>query len=377
MGNFLSIAAGHAQYATNFAYGLAYGFPNPLLLDATPETLKQAIRDKGKEVLQYRFKDVETYTPLEYSILNEDKESFLTLLEHGAEYKVSLATSPFQFYLDRLNSGKVPDVEMFNLILDRFPDINELDSRSGLTPLAHMLKEMIYYGNFHWKIVEELLKRGSKIDGESRNTPFGILERADFFKRRPEVPERAPIRALEDIDFLPLGYGKENKISNYFKNEFGTFERTPKEENNYLERLITYVQLERKYNTSSNSCLTLKSFKFETSHLKRRLSIILNDIIALRHPGNINYLSDLGKVLDPLGKYYKALTKEGKFTDCFEEWELKVIYRALKYHENNLYFALEETVELFKEAGLFDNPPTSSLMEKILVPNDLQEEWYS
>lgn len=340
-------------------YDFYLDFYDPIEFQANPENLQRAIRSKRQDVLYYWFKDgPKRYTPLEYAIKIQDKESLRMLLSF-----VAYSTSPnlealVFFYIDCLNEKSPPDLEILVLLLDSIPDCNVSKEDSTLTMLEYALKHMGRYRKKQWHVIDLLLKKGARIGDMYGSTPFGILRDSHAHKIQKDV-----------------------------------MERTLKEEMRFLNHLTVYLEWEKSYHPRSDSCLSIKEFIFHTSNLSARLTALLiqldtssnysNHLDTQTYPvgSTLDRLPELVKskfseqkrkssnikeeiwilkcrdfvALEKLFEYlqskFSALVKEGDLKQCLTPWQLKTCLAVLNDNSEQFHPA-KSLLGLCAEWGL-------------------------
>jgi hypothetical protein len=332
----------YAQKIADNAYYMVWGYE----LKATPENLKWALQQNKNDILKYKFKDsFHAYTILEFAIKCGDLSAARTVVESGADLEYSPASgmgSILHFYMDCLEENTPPNLELLNFVIDNISDINVEEAGYFRTPLECALENMSHYKKIHWSVIEVLLQRGSRITEN-------------------EYTSRTPFAVLKDAHSHKIQYG--HLIRSY------------EEEIIFLDHLIEYAKLEKKYYVNSNSSLTLEEFKLHTSNLqavfsRAAISMSCSSFISEAvnslsddlqrpdfleetdiHPSdeeiaefkqlvisckndfyrqNKRDCSNIGHAFILYHKYFQSLVKEGDFKECFESWQLASILPAIK-----------------------------------------------
>lgn len=296
------MAGAVCSYAKTFGghlYGTAFGYPDPFEIDATPQNLKVAIREKGKDVLKCKFKDPfhRDYTALEYAVKIGGKDSVCTLIALGAKVDYCSFTSLgtiVHFYIDCIKKDTPPDLEMLNLLLQDLTNVNEEEAGYFCTPLEYALHHMKHYENIHWDVIEILLQKGCRItDAGNGVSPFMILKDSDNHKIRYEQ-----------------------------------MLRTPDEEKRFLDHLVKYLTLERKYHPKSTSALTLKEFKYHTSFFidqfsRVAVSMSISDFV-------LSGFESLSEYLEQLSNPEALFKKHPLKSQTLESWDQKDLAKFLE-----------------------------------------------
>lgn len=319
-----------------------YFFTSNTNIKASPKALKQAIKDRGKDVLQCKFIEGEKiYSALEYAVKVQDEEAARTLIEFGSpvDKLFTRHATIVHFYVACLKEEQTPNLNLLNLLLDQLADVDH-EGFNFLTPLEYALKQMSPYKQIHWGVIKTLFKRGARIEEKFYTTPFEVLK---------------------DSQCDVLYFGK--KI------------RPLEEEIRFLKHLKTYIEIEKQYHPKSESGLTWKEFKCFTTVLNDAISVdaifrdsstwLSLDVSTLNQEleeilssvplpaGEKKELKEWKEVFelvehkikdvapgrptleDNLNDYYlffKSLVKEKDktFSDCFEPWQRTMIGSVLK-----------------------------------------------
>lgn len=378
-------------------HGMAFGYPDPLEIKATPQNLETAIREKGKEVLKFKFNEgsqyyTRYYTALEYAVVIGDKDSILSLIALGARVdycSFSSMGTVVHHYIDCLTKDTLPDLAMLNILLEHLININNEEGGYFRTPLEYALTHMKDYQNIHWGVIEMLLQKGSRITDEAIGSPFMILRNSH-----------------------------DHKI--YYEKMM----RTPDEERCFLAHLVKYLTLERKYHPESTSALTMEEFKLHTFHFMNAFSAnaicidtsamfsqMLESISrALKQHSNPETLSlkdraeiealpsgQQEKITGIFKEYieeaknapteltitgcassgmlcaqflayhqlFKTLVKKENFIDCFVDWQLKAMKLAVaKINRASPHARM--ILNLLNSSGEVDNDSETKLLEEIV-----------
>lgn len=328
------------QVFGNYAYHKIWGYE----LEATQKNLDWALQQSRDEILKYTFKDSSggSYTILEFAVKSGDLQAVRILFQFGADFAFSprVFGSILHFYMDCLEENRFPDLEMLHFLIDKIANIDSQDSHQAGTPLVRALNNMAHFTTVHWSVIEVLLSRakvsGHKLLGPS---PFEILECSD-----------------------------NDKIFQ------GKMVRSAEEEIIFLDNLVRYAELEKKYR-GSNCHLTFEAFKLHTSNLRQTFSQIainrsgsafVGSIVSLAtdmqtphffnnlehglgheeitdikemanfyrsevESCNSNEIRSLREAFTNYYKYFISLVREKvHFRDCFEQWQLNSIFSRLE-----------------------------------------------
>lgn len=240
---------------TDALYYAFYGYE----LKATPENLEWALSQEN--ALKYTFKDKEhckQYNIVQYAIKCQDLSAITTLIELGADLNECCEGygNCLHYYVDCLKDDSTPSLELLNLLITKVSDINETEAGLFETPMEKALHKASSGCSIHWDVVEVFLKEGSRItlNEFTDNTPF-ILVRDAYYS------------------WTSLPYGQ--------------FVLSEKHEEKLLENISQYLKLERKYNPSTDSGLTMKEFKKFSQNFKRRLASSIARLENWNHTKNL------------------------------------------------------------------------------------------
>ncbi|MCC5832911.1 MAG: hypothetical protein JJU12_07710 [Chlamydiales bacterium] len=267
-------------------------------LSAIPENLRWALQQKN--VLNFTFKEgCHRYSLLEFAIKCDDYKAVYKAIQSGADLTYSEASgsgNPLHFYIQSLNEYTPPNLEILNLLTD-YIDINDKESSYSKTPLECALEHMAGYLKIHWKVIEILLEKGSKIE---RNLFTG----------------KRPVETFIDP-------WVENSTRKTYLKEF-----------TFLKNLVQYIELEKKYYPDSSSPLTLEQFKKTTSTILEHFEFIaeefrissyyfnLTGLIPDETKSTFKYRKEACKYLVNYNYYFHKLLPGHAFKECFDLWIL-------------------------------------------------------
>ena len=354
------------NYASRIAqqvYGWAYGYPDPLLIEGTPENLKKAIREKGKDVFQCTFKVNNTsYSAAEYCVKINDTTSMQKLIELGAKEEFDKPSSRpiVHFYIECLSERG--DLVMLHLLLDH-TDVNQEDAGYFHTALEHLLEIPLDPENeMHLNAIEVLFQRGARIHSVCGTTPFEVLKRSYNGRIWDGT---TPMRSVV-------------------------------EEKTFLFRLANYLDLERNYHPESDSALTFEEFQFHSQNLNRDFTILPiwmdtsfvsfaisecvkdQELLVSLPEGKREEFTSIAKsflraqnyrqsqqaaqIFLNLEQYYflfKKLCKQGTFKDCFSPGQLEMLTSVLK-KANPAAATPQMVLELMQSLGLSEQAYTQT-----------------
>lgn len=325
------------------------------ILEATSAKLKWALEQD--QPTQYTFKGSggNFYHILEIAVVFEDLAAVSKLKQLGVPFAVNDYALKFgnilHYYLNHLPEDDFkPHIELLNLIIDNIPDINLKDNVYYATPLEFALCTMSDFENVHWDVIETLLKRGA---GISKNP----------------VTHQTPLELLCD----------SMRCKDF------------EEGNGLLDRLVTYLKLEKKHHWDSTSGLSLDLFKLQTQHFwgpssgeairmatlayggsraaleknNQRIDDLLlrcdevdelaklKELLATARKNNSDSqqtcLCDLIERMVKYHDYFEALVREGEFVECFDPVLLPLFGTAIKGTDNEL---AHTALRVFKSWGL-------------------------
>jgi|688.fasta_scaffold19506_5 hypothetical protein len=319
-----------------YVYHATIGSGDSLEIPGTRENLQNAIKQYGKNILQFHFNEYfQNYTPLEYAIKIGDPEAVRAILSFGSDlHSPQVKGSIAYFYLFQLSTNPQ--------LAEKFKDFPEL--------LEFAVKKMFQNKKIDWEIIDILLPLGLKWDCQGNSTIFGMFRDCE-----------------------------QNKIAS------GIY-RSAEEEKVHLENLIHYLTLEKKHYPNTSSSLTLKQFQTYAERNKLQISgcttsmdagntilgfvsqtneemkkessmlpgstssLDMDDETVSEFASNFiieseffisqnNYaltgqLMHVCTYIKLLHDWFTSLVKEGKLKDCFQAWELNPIIQALDNRKN-------------------------------------------
>jgi hypothetical protein len=318
----------YVQKVSDYAYYLTYGHE----LNATQQNLNWALKQNREDILKYLFKDAfKTYSILEFAVKCADFHAARFLFELGTAPGFSTTDSGniLYFYMNCLEENRQPNIELLNFLLDKFADDQAVAPHYLQGALELAIENMVHFKKIYWDVIEILFQRGANIQEKDSafRTPFMILKHAHTHKV-----------------------------------ELGEMIRSLQEEITFLNHLVRYLKLEKKYCPDSKSALTLEEFKAHTFNQRARFdkaaismsfSSIIADAIAdfaqeFENPDPSNEEeNELKQILEFAQQncakefsndcidielafiryhaYFNTLVKEGSFEECFETWQLESI----------------------------------------------------
>ncbi len=316
----------------NYAYYLRYGYE----LSATKENLDWAIKQPEKEMLKYTFKEGNcSYSILEFAVGSNDLPSVGILAQCGADMNFSEKVHGHLtfFYMKCLKENSPPNLAILTILLSKMY-INTRETLYFRTSLEFALEVMVSFKKIHWDVVETLLAKGAQISRGPFTSPFTILQKS--------YREKIEGQSLEA-------------------------------ERLYFEKLICYLELEKKYHPNSTSSLTLGEFKCRTPMSRSTFKLKVEQLkiltaVRLRALKTMENLqlgeerspevallfkfaeeerqeacqqseglsADLYWILFRYCKYFKALVKEGNVKDALASWQISDLQSYLKQFPEDL-----------------------------------------
>jgi hypothetical protein len=311
--------------------GWAYHQVTGYKLDATKENLAWAIEQPPKELLNWRFEEEgASYTILEFAItcgnIKVATQLFNLNVDFESVYNVR-GGSALHFFLYILKENTAPDLEMLNFLIEKISSNDLLDDIHGFTALEYAVWHMRDYKNIHWNVIKTLLsnEEASFLDGCNRSSLFMMLLDAHNHKIKQ-----------------------------------GTMNRTLEEEIAFLDNLVQYAVLEKKFHPSSNNFLTQDEFEFHTSHLMLLFEKAA-DALEYRNPCS-------GKIYGySYGQEYDTVSEEEQAMLKLVNWQ--EVCRALTiYYKCYTTLVQNEPIEV-----CFADRPLASIAMGVMLPKAPQE----
>ena len=303
-----------------YVYHATIGSGDSLEIPGTRENLQNAIKQYGKNILQFHFNEYfQNYTPLEYAIKIGDPEAVRAILSFGSDlHSPQVKGSIAYFYLFQLSTNPQ--------LAEKFKDFPEL--------LEFAVKKMFQNKKIDWEIIDILLPMGLKMDHAGNSTIFVMFRNCDS--------------AREEWDFN--GPAIVPHITN----------------------LQAYLKMEKSVYNNSTSGLTAADFqtclaevtKFKLESVGFSISA---ETDALSSTKDMKALSEESRDVAEESKsddkadiichfmrdclvWFEDLVKEGNFKDCFQPEEVNLFIQALAIKKKGEYSDFVE--QLAERAGL-------------------------